>query len=323
MPFYRCMNPTGGSGGSESCEHIVVNYDGSNYAMPLLSYNRLSDLTQNVHGNNSTFNCPTTIGSAMVKADNLFADCYNFNSPVDMSNATNLISANQMFYLCYNYNQPTVFPNNVRDYFSTFRACLNYNQPTELFVSNNNTYPVNIIGTFMQCDELNSRIDITPIGNNIICVYDRIFYHADKFNQPMIFKNTGTLNQIFEHASSMRCPIVIDFAKGTENAVTGNNCAWDGCVINNIIILNYVNQTITWQGSAQQVTFYVNDPYTFVNRCRYLYRQGAERYNYIPIENGLQADVSYYNIRVLNNVSDGLNYFNEFYYNYYGEYPTY
>ena len=326
MPFYRCSAPSSDGGGdSETCEHIIVTHNGLNYGVPVWINNNIAELTSNIHGNNLTFNCPVTIGDAVIKTENLFQYCYNFNSYVDMSNATNLNSVNQMFYYCPNYNQPTYFPNTVQDYFSTFRFCPNYNQPTELYASKTGigTMASNFIGTFMTCYNMNSRINIKVLSENAMCVYDSFLYYANNFNQPMIFKKAASFNRLFEKASNMRCPIVIDFAKNANNVTTGNNCAWDGCIINNVIFLNYVNQKIAWEGTATNVTFYVNDPYTFVNQCTSLYRQGAKKYNYIPIENGLQADVSWYNIRVLSNVLDGLNYFNNFYYNCYGEYPNY
>ena len=323
MPFYRCTAKNSG-GNSGDCGHITVNYNNEQYEVPLFSNVPIYNMSDGKCGDNVTFNCPITIGSAMKSAENLLQYYNNFNSYIDMQNADNLTSVANMIYLCANYNQPTIFPKNIYNYSMALRRCISYNQPTEIFINCPDSLEANLRGMFMESNTLNSKITISLLSNTSRnCDYSIFLTGAHAFNQPLILKGVTNLFSTFNLANGMNCPVVVDFSTKYPNLVTGNNTFW-GARVDNIIVLNYVNQAVQWDGTLTNVTFYVNDPYTFVNRCTKLYRQGASKYNYVPIENGLKAnDVSYYNIRVLSNVSDGLNYFNNVWYSYYNEYPEY
>jgi len=321
MPFYRCMPRSSGNNG-DHCGHITINYINEQYEVPLFSNVPIYNMSMGECEDNVTFNCPINIGSAMKSAENLLQYYNNFNSYINMQNADNLRSVANMIYLCNNYNQPTIFPKNIYNYYMSLRRCRTYNQPTEIFINCPDSAEANLAGMFMESSSINSKITISlQSENSRNCDYTSFLYGASSFNQPLILKGVTGLNFTLNSANNMNCPIVVDFSTKYPNLTTGNNTLW-GARVDNIIVLNYVNQAIKWDGTLQDVTFYVNDPYTFVNRCTRLYRQGVDKYSYIPIENGLQADVRY-NIRVLYNVSDGLNYFNNVWHSYYNEYPEY
>lgn len=326
MPFYRCMNPSGSSGGDSYCDHITINYNGYESPYTVDVYNNIPTLLNNALGDSSVFNSDVIIGSGVVNTNELFSRCSMFNANVDMSNANRLATVPWMFFGCFNLNRPIVFPtNNIYSYYATFRACLNYDQPTELFINtgNNTSLFVNLSSVFMQCSNFNSQVKLNFLTNTFrFCQYDYMFYNADSYNQPTILKYLGSFNGVFLNAAKMSAPIVVDLERLATNAAIGNNALYVSN-ITEIIVLNYVNQAIKWDGGRPNITYYVNDPNTFVNRCTYLYRSGGAQFNYLPCDNGLIANVSYYNIRVLYNVDDACNRFNNLYYERFGEYPEY
>ena len=330
MPFYRCMIPSSSSGGDSHCDHITINYNGIESPYPIeLNNTPVPMMFENVLGDNNTFNSDVIIGGGLTNANSLLGYCNNFNANVDMSNAFLLNSVSYMFYLCTNFNRPVVFPkHNVYSYFATFRACFNYNQPTELFINtgDNASLRVNLVGTFMQCYNFNAQVKFNFLSNVFLggCQYTQMFYQANSYNQPTIFKHVGSFDNVFNRAYNMRAPIIIDLQpfNSTNRKLPWNNALTDS-QIPEIIVLNYTDQEIRWNGSVANVTYYVNDPNTFVNKCTYFVRTGADKYNYLPCDNGLIADTSYYNIRVLYNVDDACNRFNNLYYERFGEYPEY
>ena len=328
MPFYRCMNPLNSSGGNSFCDHITINYNGTEYPYPIeINNTSVPMMLENILGDNNTFNSDVIIGGGLTNANSLLGYCNNFNANVDMSNAFLLNSVSNMFFGCTNFNRPVVFPkNNVYNYIATFRACFNYNQPTELFINTNNNTSIEatLAGAFMQCYNFNAQVKFNFLSSVRSCRYTQIFYQANSYNQPTIFKHVGGFDNVFNRAFNMRAPIIIDLQPPftTNLSLPWNNALTDA-QIPEIIVLNYANQEIRWNGSMANVTYYVNDPNTFVNKCTYFVRTGADKYNYLPCDNGLIADVSYYNIRVLYNVDDACNRFNNLYYERFGEYPKY
>ena len=317
MPFYRCIPPASGS-----CGHVTVVDNGVTYE-PLLTFNRTLPYITNAYGNFQTFNSPITIGNKVLVANALCQSCYNFNSPVDMSNATSLSRLDNAFYQCYNFNQPVVFPrsDNLFTFSSVFFRAYNYNQPTKLYITTNiasaggSTYRL-----FTGCSSLNSRVDFDILSENIIFMkYDETFMGASNFNQPLIIRRASGFNNMLNGAINMECPVLIDLANtgDTSYGILTNT------KVNTVVLLNYGvrPKNMFWFANSVGITYYVDDVTNFSTMSQWLTASIRNSVAFTQVTNGLYNSV--YNIYILNNVGDGCNYFNNVWYNYYGEYPVY
>ena len=327
MPFYRCIPPAngGGGGGSDSCGHITVVDNGVTYE-PLISFKRDICYFTNAYGNYSTFNSPITIGNKVLSSENLCSGCRNFNSPVDMTNATSLSWLYNTFYGCWNFNLPINFPRseNLCVYHGVFQAASNYNQPTKFYLSTNVTSVIgSLYSAFAGCSSFNSRVDfefLSGKSDNIKAMkYDFAFSGASNFNQPLLLRRVSGFNNLLNNAISMECPLLIDLA----NTGDSSYGVLTNTKVNTVIILNYAisPRNIQWFANSVGATYYVDDVTNFSTKSQWLTESIRNSVSFTQVTNGLYN--SAYNIYILNNVNDGCNYFNNFYYNCYGEYPTY
>ena len=321
MPFFRCSaSSSGGGGGSGGCEHITYMYNGQEYETLLSSTTTIPVLTNNQFGNYFTFNSPIIIGNHISSAARLLQSCRNFNSTIDLSNATNLTTVHQMLYECNNYNLPIVFPHGIlNDYSYLFCRVYNYNQPTNFLIGLNDSFYTYINSALDGCSNFNSKVTFTIFNNSTRVNYARILNNATSFNQPLIFRQTYNCDNALTNATSMSCPIIVDLAYGQRSIglyVLNNS------LVNTVIVLNYNNHSCSWFGSVDDMKYYVSDPDIFINKCSRLHKN-INKLNFEETTNGYRSTDEGTNVYVLNNVSDACNEFNNFWYNYYNEYPIY
>lgn len=321
MPFYRCIPPTsgGGGGGSGSCEHISVVDNGVTYE-PMLNFNTCVIYMTKDYGY-ADFNSPITVGDKVLQINGLCRGCPNFNSPVNMINATNLSRIYDAFYHCDNFNQPVRFPDsNLAVYSNVFLGATKYNQPTTFYINSLSTsVGASLYQSLSGCTEFNSKVDFN-LGANIKSVnYYSLLHGATSFNQPLLFRKSSRVTNVLNNATNMECPLLIEFS----NEAYASYQIIENTKINTVIILNYSNFSIvtSWRPASSGITYYVDDVATFTSKAQWLSIAIQNGVSFTQVTNGVYNAA--YNIYVLNNVNDGCNYFNNFYYNFYGEYPIY
>ena len=285
-----------------------------------------------------------------------------FNGIVNLQGATSLYSAGSLMNNCSRFNSTVIFPDYIRPYdkvypdgpnissgsqmsfYQFMNGCYNYNQPIHIKLremsspSNANIYAS--LGLFFNgCSNLNSKVtfefdkynkDPNSIANSYIeysC--SNMFNGCYKFNQPMIFPiGITSSGNIFNYCSNFDQPVVFDTGYyNTYSYFGAANCFY--CAPNmrsDIIFTNvsdttnmWINKLIYSTNNSRSINIYSNniEKITAVNDLIY----GVSEITWSEVTNGVYNEM--YNIYVLNNVSDGLNTFNNYYYNFYGELPVF
>ena len=363
MPFFRSSVATSGGGGSYNKEYIAFIGSDTKFApnyQPLMNmgqgWHSFSFNNFNAKMNEIT---EIKIGKRVLSLSNSFWNT-NINAVFNMYNATFLFSTYYTLAQCNNFNSPVIFPNNTSLTYTRFPGgtqffqnypsfsymfsnCRNYNQPTtvrfhEISTPDNKMITINMSGMFSGCNNFNSRLvfDFDRLYKNTTNLsLARVLYSCSSlfffmagsysnFNQPMVFKGgLQNADRVFCNCPYFNQPVVFDvgFASGTPNLSSAFNCL---NMKSDIIILNgnhamNVNNFLRSGRNNASINIYTENISKFQSASNLFNNRSS--LTWTSVTNGVYNEM--YNVYLLNNVSDGLNAFNEYYYNFYGEYPIY
>ena len=244
-----------------------------------------------------------------------FLNATYFNSTITFTEENNpnvKFSLNQMFTNCYAFNQPFNIPMGCNIMSYLFRNCYNFNSRVLIKRDKQNLSVYNAHYIF-QSSGFNQPIAI-PKGANLTGS-PGYFYNCKNFNQPVAiccsdFQSfTGTtkiqLIYMFRDCSAMASNIIL----------FGNNFDASSNVANSYLMLN-------GKDNAKRVNIYCPNP--VINTG--IVSNGKDSVvgtgiAWTATTNGFYNAA--YNIYILNNWQDALNDFNNYYYNFYGEYPDF
>ena len=284
----------------------------------------------------------------------------NINATINLHNATLLSSVNMALTWCNNFNAPVIFPNNISltytqypgtqlyqnypSYTYFFDNCVNYNTATnirfhEISTPNNKIINLNLSYMFSGCTNYNARtlFDFDRLYKNESSMpYSKILYYCSfmfykmyggmSFNQPMIFPmGLQHANGVFGSCASFNQPVVFDLG-GLNGSTTCNlSSAFNSMHMkSDIIILNgnrplNANNLLRNGRNNVSVNIYCENV-SRIQAAQNLFN-GKPTLTWTSVTNGVYNAV--YNVYILNNVSDGLNAFNAYYYDFYGEEPVF
>lgn len=312
MPFYRCMPPagSGGGGGGEfplSQDDIITFYDDNNvkyypnilqFTMIFRNGNSVDDYrvqVMNSYLTNIPSNYTVKYGSK-INAIPYGMWGKNFNGPVIIENG--LLSACQMFGNSKYFNHPVTFPN----------SCCNFYM------------------TFFNSNLFNSKVVFPPTCEKFTS-FARVFENTN-FNHPVIFsKNCVNLYDAFFYDPAFNQPIVIQDTN--VNLFYAFMCnSGQSTFASNVIFKadtsGYNNRHISTppfynKNVQKRVNIYANNltPFT-ANNVKWATTTAL---TWTATTNGYYNAAQ--NIYLYNNVSDALNWFNNYWYDMYGEYPVY
>lgn len=332
MPFYRCVPPSsGGGGGGNDAGVISVNYNGD-IITPFI-YNISGAGVDNASSNmfsRANFNYPITIGNKIASVDSLLTACTNFNSSITFDDNSVVKYLSAFLYSCHNFNQPINFPINagIFNVAQLFVNCHIFNQNLNIqFGAIGQAH--NAYAMLQGCENFNSRVNFRIKNNSVVgCSYQMTFDGCTSFNQPVIFKRAASMALALRNCTSFDQPIVVDCCTNNKFAVSSLNTFFGAkrSLDRKIIINNhYVNYKFNRMNVGDNTTIYVSSFANFVSNSCYGLVTGSDlsnnASNWTAVTNGYKHKS--YNVYIYQNVSDGLNWFNNYYYNFYGEYPVY
>ena len=271
-----------------------------------------------------------------------FENCINFNSVVRFPSRFDCVeTVNSYGALDMNYS-------------NMFANCENYNLPTTIRVhdyATDNEYSasVSLGGFFANCFSFNSRVifDFNKINRNVNDVeyaylhsvgyycYD-LFYNCRSFNQPLIFPPlmSGFSNHVFNNCNNFNQPIVFDlygFDPYSINfAYVFNklpNMSSDIILLNSDHAYNKYCFTHMFNSSRNHMTnIYIENITNIINDQ--IITGGPNNISGYTVSTSPYNGAcnvytnTTFNITISEDVQHGLNEFNNYYYNFYGEYPV-
>ena len=291
-----------------------------------------------------------TIGEGCCALAGAFNNSLDFNSPVKIlwngntcyySNFNNLNLA-FAFQGAKNFNSP-VYIENGNDYpayirinmISMYNGCINFNQPVTI-----PSRADKLLYIFNRCSILNSRITIKR-NKYSITPYDIIvgFTNCWEFNQPMVFPKglNNNLQSTLAMCNNFNQPVAVCFSDYTNSGESVNKIVLTGMFSysnnmysdiilfgNNLSSLNFTTVTgfIRKNAHTKRINIYLN---SIDSSSKLLTTSTASilgvAVTWAQTTNGYYNET--YNVYILNNVQDALNNFNNYYYNFYGEYPDF
>lgn len=237
----------------------------------------------------------------------------------------------------------------------TFYGCTNYNQPTAIrfhdYSSNKDNYSqINMSYMFYNCRNLNSQVlfDFYKANKNIEYEYDsyfsihydcnNIFNNCESFNQPLIFPPlmSNFWNYSFSNCNSFNQPIVFDlFGCDTYGVNFYGVFGWLPNMASDIIFLNsnqnfnkYYFELLLNTSRTKMTNIYIENVFsTNILNDRVVMSGPNNIDNYTVSSSPYNAECNVYTnttykITISEDVQHGLNEFNNYYYNFYGEYPV-
>lgn len=247
----------------------------------------------------------------------MFHSCQNFNLPMDLNNYIGISNYASMFFSCYKFNQPMYVPVE--------------------FTNNEilNVVSITAASMFASCRELNSRIVIknvdggSPRGTTrLMYTLTGLFQLSYNFNQPFYIDarnvNNVMADNMFQNCNHMKQPLLFEF-HNIRNIVAMRNMFLNAKSYPTDIVFNFTNVP---EWNVQR--FFNNAYYPTTAGLNYrvnIYTSDVESFKTFPwiamaseswyaVTNGYRLGTSG-NIYLLNNVSDGVNKFWEYYNNFY------
>ena len=353
MPFYRSVLESaggGGGGGSDIWGDAYVSFNiEENPPLMNLSNNYIFTSL-----NNNSVQLEVKIGNCVGSVAGLFRNLSQFNCDVNLKKASHVNDFTSMLYGAYNFNSNVIFPELTiapnRTAYSDmvnincgylFSNCVNYNQPTNISLhvrpQPNSTIWCYGGYMFMNCYNFNSRItfDTLKYINNIqdnteyaLHVYaESMFMNCYNFNQPLIVPPSFSLYSGFWNCRNFNQPVVFDIRDADggefERIFEGaRNMYADIIFLNSNIEMEYppsFNGLISNMNRTEPTHIYIENIGLIKDNCNVV--SNVASITWAETTNGYFN--STYNVYLLNNVDDALNNFNNYYYNFYGEYPTF
>lgn len=350
MPFYRSNfgSSSGGGGGGGSTDSPYLSFTSTDNSYPILynaTFNSYANYDPSVITN-------IKIGNRVQELYFCFGDWRNLNAPVDLRNATMLINMDHLLYNCENFNSTFYFP----DYFSqpmgedeslyysccgVFGSCFKFNQPVALRMHdhvNTDHYTFSKYEEiFYNCSNFNSKVtfDFEKLNTNAENIYNSIisyscqkmFDNCTNFNQPMVFPaGICSSSYIFNNCRNFNQPVVFDLycSDGVyfENLFNTAFNMHSSIILLNVEDSSYSSMFKNFVNSAYENTIYIKNSAGILNN-NVVGRQLTWTTSTAP--NNASCNVYYnsdFNITISEDVDDGLNQFNNYYYNFYGEYPV-
>jgi len=359
MPFYRSTlqdTSGGGGGGGDVWGSIYVKYESiddyftQNPPQISLGNNRIFASLNNIE--NASALTEIKFGNGVNAISSVFYGYSYFNCPINLFNTFSLTYAISCVGNCFNYNSQIEFPNFIQcpphtqyssyvniAYNWIFANCNNYNQPTTIRIharpgdDSSDLYGY-FDDVFYNCKNLNSKIifDIFKYNYNNEISDTEILNHSlsdffcgcSNFNQPMIFYPGASLYRTFSGCHNYNQPVVCDFRNSYfERMFDGaNNMSSD------IIFLHSNDEQLyypTFNGMISNMSRGNSINIYIYNMTNIKQDNIVANVSVVPtwtaVTNGFYN--STYNIYLLNNVEDALNNFNNYYHNFYGEYPIF
>ena len=313
MPFYRCMPPAGSGGGGGggdfpiSQDDFITFYDDNNNKI----YPNVMQLTMVFRNGNSVDDYHAQVTNTyLTNIPNNYTIKYGgkinsapygmwgkgFNGPVIIENG--LLSAGQMFGNSKYFNYPVTFPNSCTNYYMTF-------------------YNSNVF---------NSKVTFPSVLPKAASA-SRMFSYANNFNQPLVFPaNIVNLSGLLEFpataGATFNQPIVIKCGSLNiwsmfMNAFNmGSNIIFTGDTSN--FYTGYAKQVFYNKPAAKRINIYANN-LTFFASANFKPIDASTSLSWTATTNGYYNAA--HNLYLYSNVSDAKNWFSNYWYNMYGEYP--
>lgn len=343
----------GGDYGDLVNQYVTINNNG-NIEFPPMAFNM--GAVDGLFTHATKFNLPVRFGNRAPLYKYAFFNCQNFNSPVTIdpidvetvygNNPANHnmyslwrgFDAMNMFYLCYNFNQPIDLTNlqSIYMFTSMFFGCKNFNQPVNVptaLVHNQyiNQQVKGIASMFAACSNLNSRIILENAdgGGQTASQLSaaRLFQSCYNFNQPFYLVannfNVVTFDSGFEACNNMRQPVLFEL-HGIKQWVNFRNVFLNCKCYPPDIIFNFSNvnafntvrilNNAYYSSKSPRLNVYTSNVELFKNLPWTETSGGSAFY---PTTNGYRGPGTDGNLFLLNNVSDGVNKFWDYYNNFY------
>ena len=278
------------------------------------------------------FNQPINLPPNLLTAVNLFTGCNFFNQPINIPGS--VIDASNMFSTCGNFNQPVNIGNGVQNVSNLFRSTKLFNQRVTIPNS------VTDIKEMFAASNYNGRVDFPTNPSNYISMYN-LFISDAWFDKPVILTKSNNLGNTFAAMTRFNSPVLV---RGSYDSgcplglffmynMFYASYNFHSTVIFDLDLSNAVITDERWPKSCipvnskrtytSPVTVYAKD-----QLFDYIINPASTKgyffdtaITWSAITNGYFN--SQYNFYVYNNVSDGKNWFNNYWHNIYGEYPNY
>ncbi len=357
MPFYRSTLQTSGGGGGSS-ESPYINFVTSGELPPLYSYITVDGEYLENHPETVEAMSEIVVGNRIKEVSFAsYSGWYNLNCPINLYNASQLNSFR--IQQCSDFNSVITFPNMLacEEYEISFGgllySCDNYNSPLTIRIHDANTDPdhtifVNLTYAFCNCNNFNSRVlfDFNRPYKNInsedaqeyTIQYNitNMFEGSVNFNQPMIFPSgIYDMSTVFQNCYNFNQPVLIDLY-GIDNQNPGWSCrrlfknSQNMC--SDIIFYNstymvdcdHVFDNLVNNSRNSSINIYIQNSTKFLNN--YLV-PGVNQINWTTSPSPTNASCNVYTnatlgITISEDIDYGLSQFNNYYYNFYGEYPV-
>ena len=277
---------------------------------------------------------------SLVYARGIVNNCYLFNSTVIFPDHTNAVIP--LYYGGPEYNYGSGVSNYI-SFYGIFNQCTAYNRDTairlhETSVPDDRVVRLDIGYMFNRCTSFNSKVTLDfdryyKNNENIQCssvIYNCMYMFSNcfYFNQPMIFpKGVNYGYYLFNGCYDFNQPVVFDCGLSQDITMVLTNCLYDATNMKSDIILTNVNDdSLLVLSNFVQVTDNTNSINIYSNNTDIISSTvnlcvGGGTMSWTSVTNGVYNEL--YNIYVLNNVSDGLNAFNSYYYDFYGVSPVF
>lgn len=361
MPFYRSNFESaggGGGGGSDVWGDAYVSFASDNNSImenpPLMSLAN-NYIFGSLNSEDATAQLSEIkIGNRVNSVAGLFRNLSYFNCNINLYNAFNVNDFTSMTFGATRFNSNVIFPRLTiapnrtsgsdivnLNFGYMFANCFNYNQPINITIHAKpqpNCYLWSTCsGMFLNCYNFNSRInfDIYQYSNNMqddtkysLPVYaSEMFWNCYNFNQPLIIPPGFSLYSAFWNCRNFNQPVVFDVRDSSgsefERVFEGaKNMYADIIFLNSNIEMEYYpsfNGLISNMNRTIPTHIYIENIGLIKDNCNVI--SNVSSIIWEEVANGYYNSI--YNVYLLNNVGDALNNFNNYYYNFYGEYPTY
>ena len=360
MPFYRSTLQTSGGGGGGS-ESPYINVSSSSASLPAIDGLQFNSGYFMNHPEDVENITGIKIGNRVTNISGLLSWQPNFNAPVDLSEAILINDMTSCLQGLTNYNSSLIFPNYLTFETALYESYCYFNcgfvlsddsifnQPLTIKIHDrcpdDEHYTSVTLERFLNnCSNFNSKVvfdfnrtnkGIDPALATIQYTVEGMFYNCQNFNQPLIFPSGLTgLDYLFGNCISFNQPVIFDLY-GSES---GYYCNFS----NMFKLLNNMSSDIIFYNSV-----YLNSDgrdvfNSFINNQRQseinIYIQnssgildnniaGVGQITWATSPSPTNASCNVYTnatlgITISEDIDYGLSQFNDYYYDFYGEYPV-